>query len=617
MCVVPRGPVLRLALLFAVQVLVFIGDVVIDGRIALSGATAIPVLVMALSGGPRATIALGVTGLILTTAAGFIDDRFLTVQHIIRLSTIVSVAILGTVAAAGRMRLERDIGRLALLAAVGDGRVGGGSPAAVAETLLDALTPSFADLARVTLVDVGGVPGTQAVVERGHEPATPRRPLDLPLDVAGRGLGTLRLVRGTGRERFDAADMRFGRALAARTALVLENARLLRELTQAEADQRHVAQALQHSLRPPAIPEIEGAQVSAFYRAVGEATQVGGDFYDAYPLGDGWLLVVGDVTGKGAAAASVTALARGAIEAAATQTGSPLEAVARLDALLARRDELSLCSVALVHVHLRGPERRAQVLLAGHPPVLLLRDGKVRSVGRTGSLPGAFPDPVWHVEELALVDGDVLVLRTDGVTDAVGEDGRLGETRLHAALTGMLAPTAQDVVGRVRAAVDAHTVGDQRDDTAVLALAVGEPVPAPSSSPPGLAPDDVTIELDGTPACVATARRAVDAHLGARLTDAELADVRLLVSEMASNAVRHGGAGTSRLTIGCDTRRVRAAVTDPGRGFVPPPGTGGAPGDAVDVLAEGGYGLDLVARLATRWGVDEKGGTRVWFELDR
>lgn len=614
--IVRRRSVLRFGFLLLVQIVVFTLDVLIDGRVAFSGATAVPVLAMALSGGPRATGALGVSGLTLTFVAGIVDDRFLTVQHIVRLSTLVSVAVLGVVAASARQRLEEDVGRLALLAAVGD-TPAGGTPGAAAAALLDTLAPSYVDLARVTLVDVGGVPGTSVVVERGTTPAQPSAPMVLPLAVAGRHVGTMQLVRDGGRGRFTAADQRFGRALAARTALVIENARLVRELTQAEAEQRHVAQALQHSLRPPPMPVIPGAQVAAYYRAVGEATQVGGDFYDAYPLGDGWLLVVGDVTGKGAAAASVTALARGAIEAAVTQTGSPVEAIARLDALLGRRDELSLCSVALVHLHLDGETPRAEVLLAGHPPVLLLRAGTVRPLGHPGSLPGAFPDPVWRVEQLELRGGDALVLRTDGVTDAVGADGRLGEARLRAALEGMDSPTAPDVVARVRRAIDAHTVGDQRDDTAILTLVVGDPPGAAEPGPAADGPDDVTFALDGTPASVAAARRAVDLHLGARLTDAELADVRLLVSELASNAVRHGGDGGARLTLGCDARRVRAVVVDAGGGFAPRLRALATPAEPTPELSEGGYGLSLVARLATRWGVDDVGGTRVWFELDR
>lgn len=608
-----RGPALRFTLLVLAQLLVFAADVVIDAPVVLTGVTSVPVLVMALLGGPRATFALGAIAVVLILLGGAVDGTFLEASNVVRAATVTAVCVLAGFASQARMRLEEDVARLALLAAVGDARPGDG-PQSAAGVLLEALAPSYADLARVTLVETATTGTTRTVVERGRSPDDPGPTLVLPLSAAGRHVGTLELVRGGRRARFGRADQRFGRALAARAALVIENARLVGQLTAAEAEQRHVAQALQHSLRPPEVPDIPGAQVGAYYRAVGAATQVGGDFYDAYPLQDGWLLVIGDVTGKGAAAASVTALARGALEAAATQTGSALEAVARLDALLGRREELSLCSVALVHLRLCDARRRAEVLLAGHPPVLLLRDGAVRPVGHPGSLPGAFPDPRWRVEEVELREGDALVLRTDGVTDAVGADGRLGEERLHAALEGLRPASADAVLDRVRAAIDGHTVGTQRDDTAVVAVVVG---PGPAATPPRprpLGPDDLQLVLDGTPSSVAAARRAVEAHLGPRLTDAELADVRLLVSELASNAVRHGGRGPTELTLGCDTRAVRAIVVDPGSGFLPPDRDLDAP---VEEPTEGGYGLALVARLASRWGVDRDGGTRVWFELDR
>ncbi len=341
-------------------------------------------------------------------------------------------------------------------------------------------------------------------------------------------------------------------------ALVIENARLVGELTEAEAAQREFARSLQTSLRPPALPQVPGAALASFYRSVGDGADVGGDFYDAYPLGDGWLLVIGDVTGKGAAAASVTALARGAIEATATETGSTLAAIRRLDGLLQRRDDDALSSVALVHVRSTGGGMRAEVLLAGHPPVLLVRGGTVEPVGISGPLPGAFPASRWHPVAVDLRAGDVLVLRTDGATDAVGADGRLGEQRLRASLEGLVDLSAQGAVDRVRDAVLTHTVGAQRDDVAVLAIAVG-----------GTA-QTVHVELDGSPASVAAARRVVETHLGDDLRPATLARLRLLVSELAANAVRHGAEGSARLTLGWDDTVVRAAIVDQGSGFTSP-----------------------------------------------
>jgi len=597
----PRPNRLPVVLLVLVQAALFGIDALTDLGIVLTPATAVPVVVMALVAGPRTTLVYGVASVGLVIASGVLNDTLLDGQTLVRTATVGGASAVAVLASAGRRRLEEDVGRLALLATVADDVTTGRTPASTARSLLDALVPSYADAGRVVLEAAHGRPLLEVQRSVG---VRARSRLQVPLRIPGGTIGTLYLSRAAGRPRFTRSDHRFARALAARIGLSMENARLVDDLTVAEADQRHVAQALQQSLRPPALPEIPGAALASFYRAVGEATSVGGDFYDVYPLGDGWLLVIGDVTGKGAEAASVTALARGALEATATETGSSVAAVARLDQMLGRRAELSLCSVACVHLHPHEDGLRAEVLLAGHPPVLLLRDGEVRSLGRPGPLPGAFPPASWTVETEIVGAGDVLVLRTDGATDAVGADGRLGEARLQAALQGLDEPTAQTVVDLVRATVDDHTVGDQRDDIAVLALAVGTPART------------VHVDLDGTPACVAVARRAVEEHLAQALGEPVLADVRLLVSELVTNAVRHGEPGAARLTLAWDPRIVRAMIVDRGAGFdVPEPRL---PGDEPDAeVAEGGYGLGLVQQLAARWGVDDDGGTRVWFEVDR
>ncbi|WP_372791775.1 SpoIIE family protein phosphatase, partial [Paraconexibacter sp.] len=322
------------------------------------------------------------------------------------------------------------------------------------------------------------------------------------------------------------------------------------------------------------------------------------------PLTDGWLLVIGDVTGKGAAAASVTGMARGAIEAAALETGSAVGAIVRLDGLLARREDQALCSVACVHLH-EGPEgMSADIVLAGHPPVLLRRGSEVEPLGTPGPLPGAFPGSSWTAQHVELRDGDVLVLRTDGATDAAGVDGRLGEERLRQTLRELEDVSAQHAVDRVRDVVLEHTDGPQRDDVAVLAVEVG----AGARS--------VHMVLDGSAASVAKARRVVETHLSDELHAETLGRLRLLVSELATNAVKHGGDGSVRLTLGWDATVVRASIVDQGAGFaLPIPRTRSA--RSLDDLAEGGYGLDLLAKMAQRWGVDDEGGTRVWFELDR
>jgi serine phosphatase RsbU (regulator of sigma subunit) len=469
---VDRGPSVRrvIALLLLVEVAIFVVDLAVDS-IAIAATLALPVAVMALLAGPRATAGSGLLAVLLATVVGVAAGDGMDSRDAIRVGIVAGVAVVATVGATGRRRLERDVSRLELLAALGPQSVTGRPVAETAGGLLDPLVPAFADGVAVDLE------GGERLALRGRAPSAEASrdgtaTIVLPLRVPGREVGRVVACRLSGRGRFTRADMRFGRAAANRIALAIENARLMEELTHAEATQRHIADALQRSLRPSGLPEVPGIRLATFYRAMGEATDVGGDFYDVFPVAGGHLLVIGDVTGKGAQAASITALARGALGAAAAQSGSAVEAVARLDELLGRRDELTLCSVACVHLCADGSGMSARVVLAGHPPVLLLREGEVLPLGNPGPLPGAFVDVEWAATQIDLEPGDVIVLRTDGVTDTVGADGRLGEDRLRAALSGLPPGDVDGAVSRIRAVVDEHTVGEQRDDTAVLAAAV-------------------------------------------------------------------------------------------------------------------------------------------------
>ena len=116
------------------------------------------------------------------------------------------------------------------------------------------------------------------------------------------------------------------------------------------------------------------------------------------------------------------------------------------------------------------------------------------------------------------------------------------------------------------------------------------------------------IELPRALESAATARQAVG-ELSESLPEEVLGDVRLLVSELVTNAVRHAGGGAVRLVVAHGRGVLRVEVHDPGKGFevaAPPE----------DPLRSSGWGLVLVAELADRWGVDHSPGTRVWFEMD-
>jgi anti-sigma regulatory factor (Ser/Thr protein kinase) len=118
----------------------------------------------------------------------------------------------------------------------------------------------------------------------------------------------------------------------------------------------------------------------------------------------------------------------------------------------------------------------------------------------------------------------------------------------------------------------------------------------------------IDVELPSTPAAPARARGALD-QIADRLSAERMRDVRLLVSELVTNAVRHADGEAVRLVVALTGGTLRIEVHDPGRGFElkPPPD---------DPLRASGWGLVLVEELADRWGVDHSPRTRVWFEMD-
>jgi PAS domain S-box-containing protein len=247
------------------------------------------------------------------------------------------------------------------------------------------------------------------------------------------------------------------------------------EVKRAELAQRALAETLQASLLPDALPEIPGFELAALYRPAGDDAFVGGDFYDSFPAGDGWMLVVGDVTGRGVEAAALTAQARFTLRTAAQLLGDPAAAVAELNRALTARPDLPLCTVAMVAL----TDDHATIVCAGHPPTLLVRDGRVEALGETAPLVGAWSDATWTAHTVDLRPDDVLVLYTDGVIDAMGEGERYGETRLASALTDV--DGADAAVVRIRAELQAFERGPQVDDTAILALR-RLPVAVPAAS---------------------------------------------------------------------------------------------------------------------------------------
>jgi PAS domain S-box-containing protein len=290
-----------------------------------------------------------------------------------------------------------------------------------------------------------------------------------PLQARGRTFGTLSLAHAESGRRFGASDVQLAEELAHRGAVAIENARLYTE-------RARIAHLLQVKLLPERLPEIPGARVAARYRAAGELNEVGGDFYDVFARSAAeWALVVGDVSGKGAEAAAITALARYTLRAAALEDGPPSVALGRLNqAMLTHDDSSQFATVVLAYAAAgRHGGMDVRLALGGHPQPLVLRaDGSVEALGAFGTILGATPDAVLGDVALHLWPGDVLVLYTDGVTEAGPRSRLFGQAGLEQLLRGLAGQLPEAVVGAVEQAVVDAQPGEPRDDIAVVALSV-------------------------------------------------------------------------------------------------------------------------------------------------
>ena len=334
-------------------------------------------------------------------------------------------------------------GRARLMAMAGDARV------------LEAL---YAEQA--TFVDE--LDGQNSVL--GHSAAL------VPLVARGRAVGVLLLGwreagRRPGRDEWSLIE-----ALAQRIALAVDGALQYRE-------RAHVAQTLQASLLPAALPRIPGASLAAEYVAAGEGMDVGGDFYDVFAVDDGaWVLLIGDVLGKGAEAAAVTALARYTLRALASRSPSPAATLATLNGeLLRQSSDRRFVTAVLVRLEPRpGGGARLVIACGGHPPPLVLRaDSAPEVVPCVGTLLGVEPETTGDDYEVELAPGDTLVLYTDGVTEA-RRDHPLTPEALAAALIDSAAGGAESVAREIVRLADKAATGPLRDDLAALVVTLDD-----------------------------------------------------------------------------------------------------------------------------------------------
>ncbi|MBN1173468.1 MAG: SpoIIE family protein phosphatase [Micromonosporaceae bacterium] len=431
----------------------------------------------------------------------------------------------------------------------------------------------------------------------------------VPLIARGRTLGAFALWRMHRSDPFEPDDRLFLEDLGRRAGTAIDNLRLLAERTR-------VAARLQENLLPDKLPTIPGVELAVGYLVADDAADVGGDFYDAFPVDDGYALVIGDVSGRGIDAAGLTGLARATIRALASHL-PPHTMLARLNTLLAERTTNERF-LTLAYLLLRPNQAGAtlRIWLAGHfPPLLIRPDGTTAELGIPGHLLGAFPTVTHHERTCDLAPGDLLVLCTDGLFEARGPEGMFGTSRLPALLPSLAGRTAADAVHLLEQSITDYRAGTSADDTALLAVRL---------PPPTEAPERVLLEqrLAAEPSAAAQALRLVEAALVPRVGQEQTRPILAAIEEMLAEALRRHTAQPSRsprpdplclrLTGRGDALRVE--VCHPAaRPSLPP-----ASGAPVTTGQRRERELKLIQTVAGTHGTTTSNGmTCVWFQTPR
>ncbi|MGW7275184.1 SpoIIE family protein phosphatase [Streptomyces sp. NPDC054864] len=290
----------------------------------------------------------------------------------------------------------------------------------------------------------------------------------LPLVARNRVIGMLTLGKPSD-EHFRQEILELAEDLSRRAALALDNARLYSE-------RMAISQSLQRSLLPPGLPQIPGVEVEVIYRAAGEGNEVGGDFYDLFPIRDGaYGFAIGDVCGTGPEAAAVTGLARHALRLLAREGFGGPAVLERLNAAILDEGARSRF-LTLLYGELWPQEDGSAVLkivCAGHPlPLRLRQDGTVEPYAEPQPLLGVMEDLELYEQTMTLDPGDVLLCVTDGVTERREGTRMLGDDGLADVLTTCTGLTAGAVAARIMRAVERFATDAPSDDMAILAMRV-------------------------------------------------------------------------------------------------------------------------------------------------
>lgn len=296
---------------------------------------------------------------------------------------------------------------------------------------------------------------------------TMRSMMAVPLIFRGTVKGVVHVATRSPR-RFTDDEVQLLSLAANRIASALERASLY-------DNRAAMSKALQRSLAPIELPSIDGVDLAALYLPFSRDDEVGGDFYDVFPHGDGsWGMVVGDVSGKGPEAAAVMGLAAHTIRAVARYESRPSAVLMALNDILLAAERVPsdrFCTACELRLHTEPDHVRVTIALAGHPAPLVVRaDGRVEPAGRPGTLLGSFSDPQLHDILVDLAPGDVLVAFTDGLIERRELSMAEGTERLERVLARCGGLTSDAIVATVEADLTRST--PLEDDVAILVIRV-------------------------------------------------------------------------------------------------------------------------------------------------
>jgi PAS domain S-box-containing protein len=284
----------------------------------------------------------------------------------------------------------------------------------------------------------------------------------IPLVLRDELVGSISVNYHTRRARFSDAQMHFAQRISTSASLALENARLYET-------ERNIANTLQEALLQ--IPdELPGIEFGRLYRSATKTTRVGGDFFDLFELADERIaIVIGDVSGKGLEAATNTALVKNTIRAYAYDGHTVDQIMSKTNSTVFRVSAPSLFITVFFGI-LDTKTGTLTYSACGHPPALLKRPSTVEKLAVNSPVIGAFDGLPFSENTTNLKPEDILILYTDGLIEARGEEGFFGEERLINFIGGIKKSSIQEIPQAIYEEVMKHSGGLLSDDLALLAL---------------------------------------------------------------------------------------------------------------------------------------------------